>query len=311
MRDVLIVVYDGIQLLDAAGPLEVLHGAGYQVRLASPDGKDVIAHSGARLGVDCALDVPPPDTLLIAGGWTYGTADPGLVEGIARLAAGARRVTSVCTGAFLLAAAGLLDGRRATTHWAFTSELAASHPSVTVVPDAIFVRDDPIVTAAGVTAGVDLALALVEEDEGAGMAREIAKWLVVFLQRPGGQSQFSVHNRTPPVRDTALRRLLEHISAAPGADLSVAAMAGRLSMSPRHFSRMFTRQVGCSPGRYVERARVEAARLLLENGDEGVEVVARLSGFGTTETMRRTFLRELGVPPSAYRSRFRTTARQI
>ncbi|GAA2608810.1 DJ-1/PfpI family protein [Actinomadura fulvescens] len=311
MRDVLIVVYDGIQLLDAAGPLEVLHGAGYQVRLASPDGRDVMAASGVRLGVHCALDVEPPDTLLVAGGWTYGSADPALVEGIRRLAAGARRVASVCTGAFLLAAAGLLDGRRATTHWAFTAELATAHPSVTVVPDAIFVRDDPIVTAAGVTAGVDLALALVEEDAGAGVAREIAKWLVVFLQRPGGQSQFSVHNRTPPVHDTALRRLLEHIAAEPGADLSVPAMADRLSMSPRHFSRTFTREVGCSPGRYVERARVEAARLLLENGDEGVEVVARLSGFGTPETMRRTFLRELGVPPTAYRSRFRTTVRQI
>lgn len=311
MRDVLIVVYDGIQILDAAGPLEVLHGAGYHVRLASPDGKDVTTASGVRLGVHCALDVEPPDTVLVAGGWTYHSADPVLVEGIRHLAAGARRVTSVCTGAFLLASAGLLDGRRATTHWAFASELATTHPSVTVVPDAIFVRDDPIVTAAGVTAGVDLALALVEEDEGAGMAREIAKWLVVFLQRPGGQSQFSVHNRTPPVQDTALRRLLEHIAANPGADLSVSAMADWLSMSPRHFSRMFTRQVGCSPGRYVERARVEAARLLLENGDEGVEVVARLSGFGTPETMRRAFLRELGVPPSAYRSRFRTTARQV
>ncbi|MBO2453037.1 GlxA family transcriptional regulator [Actinomadura barringtoniae] len=320
MRDVLVVVYDGIQLLDVVGPLEVFdaatlrhggRGGGYRVRLASVGGRDVVSSSGVRLGVHADLEAHPPDTLVVAGGWGYPEAarGPDMVRGVRRLAAGSRRVTSVCTGAFILAAAGLLDGRRATTHWAFCDALADAHPSVTVVPDAIFVRDGTVVTAAGVTAGMDLALALLEEDEGAEAAREIAKWLVVFLQRPGGQSQFSVHNRTPPVQDGALRRLLDQIAADPAGDLSVGAMADRLSMSTRHFSRFFTKEVGCSPGRYVERARVEAARLHLETGDAGVDTVARLSGFGTTETMRRTFLREIGVPPSAYRARFRTAVR--
>jgi len=317
MRDVLVVVYDGVQLLDVAGPMEVFDGAsirgggGYRVRLASVGGRDVVSSSGVRLGVHADLEVAPPDTLVVAGGWGYPEAarGPDMISGVRRLAAGSRRVTSVCTGAFILAEAGLLDHRRATTHWAFCDALAEAHPSVTVVPDAIFVRDEPVVTAAGVTAGLDLALALLEEDEGAEAAREIAKWLVVFLQRPGGQSQFSVHNRTPPVQDGALRRLLDQITADPAGDLSVGAMAGRLSMSTRHFSRFFTKEVGCSPGRYVERARVEAARLHLEKGDDGVETVARLCGFGTTETMRRTFLREIGVPPSAYRTRFRTSFR--
>jgi transcriptional regulator GlxA family with amidase domain len=317
--DVLVVVYDGVQLLDVAGPVEVFDGAsrlsrggGYQVRLAAVGGCDVTTSSGVRLGVDVdvAEEPPAPDTLLVAGGWGYRTAarDPDVVAQVRRLAEGARRVTSVCTGAFVLAEAGLLDGRRATTHWASCAKLAEAYPAVTVEPDAIFVRDAPVVTAAGVTAGVDLALSLVEEDHGAALARRVAKWLVVFMQRPGGQSQFSVWQDTRPVPDEALRQLLADIAANPGADLSLPAMAARLATSVRHFSRLFTRQVGTSPGRYVERARVEAARTLLEGGQEGVEAVARSCGFGTAETMRRAFLRQLGVPPSAYRSRFRSLA---
>jgi transcriptional regulator GlxA family with amidase domain len=210
----------------------------------------------------------------------------------------------------VLAAAGLLDGRRATTHWAFCAELARGWPAIRVEPDAMVVRDGPVATSAGVTAGVDLALALVEEDHGADLARLVAKWLVMFLQRPGGgQSQFSVQAQDQPPGGDPLGALLRDITGRPAADFSVPAMAGRLSMSPRHFSRVFARQTGVSPGRYVERARVAAARARLEAGDDGVETVARQSGFGTAETMRRSFLRELGIPPSACRARFARAAR--
>ncbi|SDZ43548.1 Transcriptional regulator GlxA family, contains an amidase domain and an AraC-type DNA-binding HTH domain [Saccharopolyspora shandongensis] len=311
-HEVVIAVYDGVQLLDAAGPLEVFDGASrllagrYRVRLASLGGRDVVTSSRVRLGVEIALEeITELGTLVVAGGEGIREAisDAELIRQIRRLAGLAERITSVCSGAFLLAEAGLLDGRRATTHWAMCHELAASYPAVTVEPDSIYVRDAPLVTAAGVTAGVDLALTLVEDDHGAEPARTLAKWLVVFLQRPGGQSQFSVWNSAPPVDDRALRELLGDISACPAGDYSVPAMAARLAMSPRHFTRLFTREVGTSPGRYVERARVEAARALLEAGRGGV---ARRCGFGSAETMRRAFLRQLGVPPSAYRDRFRT-----
>jgi transcriptional regulator GlxA family with amidase domain len=265
-----------------------------------------------RIGVDLDLEhlSQAPDTLVVPGGWGSRAAirDGDLVDHVRRLAGGARRVTSVCSGAFVLAEAGLLDGRRVTTHWAYCAQLAEAYPAVTVEPDAIFVRDTPVVTSAGVTAGVDLALALVEEDHGAALARTIARWLVVFMQRPGGQSQFSVWQHARPVTDEALQQLLADIAADPGADLSLPAMASRLATSVRHFSRLFARQVGISPGRYVERARVESARTLLESGHEGVEAVARSCGFGTAETMRRAFLRQVGVPPSAYRSHFRSLA---
>lgn len=319
VADVLVAMYDGVQLLDLAGPVEVFDAANraldrdaYRVRLAAVGGQDVVTSSGVRVGVDLDLaDVPEaPHTLVVPGGWGYRAAahDQQLVAHVRRLAAGSHRVTSVCTGAFVLAEAALLDGRRATTHWAFCSKLARAYPSLTVEPDAIFVRDAPVITAAGVTAGVDLALALVEDDHGVSLARTIAKWLVVFMQRPGGQSQFSVWQHTRPVPDEALRQLLADIAADPGADLSLPAMADRLATSVRHFSRVFTREVGMTPGRYVERARVEAARTLLEAGPDGVEAVARSCGFGTAETMRRAFLRWVGVPPSAYRSRFRSRA---
>lgn len=317
-RTVLLVVYDGISLLDVSGPVEVFNAAArinpdcYQVRLASVGGRDVLSSSGVRLGVevDLATVAAAPDILLIAGGFGYREAadDRQLIGQLRRLARSSRRVTSVCSGAFLLAAAGLLDGRRATTHWAYCAELAQRYQSVLVEPDSIFVRDGMVVTAAGVTAGVDLALTLVEEDHGAELARTIAKWLVVFLQRPGGQSQFSTWVRTRSPDHAALRRLLGEVTAEPAADHSIPAMARRLSTSTRHVSRLFAREVGVTPGRYVERARVEAARGLLETGPDGVETVARQCGFGTAETMRRAFLRQLGIPPSECRARFASTA---
>ncbi|PRX97834.1 GlxA family transcriptional regulator [Allonocardiopsis opalescens] len=318
-RDVVIVVYDGMQLLDLAGPVEVLDGAtnmtgGYRVRIVSLGGREVTSSSGVRVGVDgdLAAVAEPPHTLLVVGGrrYTDGIGDEELLAQLRRLAAGARRVASVCTGAFLLAAAGLLDGRRATTHWASCADLAARYPKVTVEPDAIFVRDGPTVTAAGVTSGTDLALALVEEDHGAEVARTIGRWLVVYLRRPGGQSQFSAWTQVRRTDDATLGALLDHIAANPSADLSVPAMARRTALSERHFARKFTRAVGTTPGRYVERARVEAARALLESGADSVEAVARHCGFGAAETMRRAFLRELGIPPGAYRERFRSAEQQ-
>ncbi|WP_248961689.1 GlxA family transcriptional regulator [Sphaerisporangium perillae] len=316
--EVLVVVYDGVQLLDVAGPLEAFDGAtrasagAYRVRLASLGGRDVVTSSGVRLGVDTDLArvEGAPDTLLVAGGWGHAAAvgDRELVGQVRRLSGGARRTVSVCTGAFVLAEAGLLDGRRATTHWAYCADLAEAYPAVTVEPDAIFVRDAGVATSAGVTAGLDLALALIEEDHGAELARRVAKWLVVFLQRPGGQSQFSMWSRVRPSGDDTLRRLLGEIAADPAADHSVPALAERLSVSARHVSRVFAREIGMSPGRYVERARVEAAQVLLEMGRDGVESIARRCGFGTAEAMRRAFLREIGVPPSAYRDRFVGTA---
>lgn len=315
--EVLIVVYDGVQFLDVAGPLEVFAGArraamgSYRIRLASIGGRDVVTSSGVRLGVetDLARVEGGLDTLVVAGGDGFVAAvdDHELVDQVRRLSADARRVTSVCTGAFVLAAAGLLDGRRATTHWAYCAELVDRYPTVLVEPNAIFVRDMSIATAAGVTAGVDLALALVEDDLGSAVARQIAKWLVVFLQRPGGQSQFSMWSRSRLPADAALRALLGEIVAEPAADYSIPAMAHRLSVSERHVSRLFARQVGTTPGRYVERTRIEAAQVWLENGADGVDGIARRCGFGSAEIMRRAFIKEMGVPPSVYRDRFANT----
>ncbi len=316
MRRVLIIAFDGFQMLDAAGPAEVFDGAknltggGYQVRLATPGGKDVRAGSGLRLGADLALESArgPLDTLLVAGGFGARAAaeDSEVVRHVARLAARARRITSVCTGAELLATAGLLDGRRATTHWAWCGALAERHPNVTVEPDRIFVRDGNVATSAGVTAGMDLALALVEEDHGPEIARTVARWMVLFLQRPGGQSQFSERLAPPAPRTASLRPVLDAIAADPTADHRLETLAERAAMSERHLVRRFAAELHTSPARFVERVRVEAARTALEEGST-VEEAARRSGFSSAEIMRRAFLRVLGVTPSDYRQRFTTT----
>ncbi|MBB5954078.1 transcriptional regulator GlxA family with amidase domain [Saccharothrix tamanrassetensis] len=312
-REVLVVGYRDATLLDIAGPVEVFNGAakvcgGYRVRLAAVGGG--FTASGIRLDADDLREVTGPvDTLLVVGGGGFRDAarSAELLGELRRLAGTARRVAGVCTGAFVLAAAGLLDGARATTHWAYCAELARLHPSVEVVPDAIFVCDGRLTTSAGVTAGIDLALALLERDHDATLARLVARWLVVFLQRPGGQSQFSVRSRVPPVREPGLRAVLDAIADDPAGDWTVREMARRAAMSPRHFARVFPLQVGTSPARYVERARVEAAAGVLESGDEGLDVVARRTGFGSAETLRRAFQRVLGVTPGGYRDRFRST----
>jgi transcriptional regulator GlxA family with amidase domain len=263
------------------------------------------------------------DTLIVPGGvppdftFTPGEHDipeeqtpdvvPSALEMVRELAPRARRVASVCTGAFVLAKLGLLDGRRATTHWAHCQELAQAYPEISVDPDSLFVQDGPFITGAGISAGIDLGLALVETDYGPDVARRVARWMVVFLQRPGGQAQFSVWTEAASPVSTGLREILDAVVADPGGDHSIAAMADRAAVSERHLVRMFRAQVGMTPARYVERARVEAAKVLLAASDHSQEAVARRAGFGSADTLRRTFRRALGVSPSSYRRRFRTT----
>jgi transcriptional regulator GlxA family with amidase domain len=318
VRRVAILVFDGLQILDATGPAEVFSQAtrlrppGYAVELVGP-GTAVTTTSGIALSPvkPLASCDEPLDTLVVAGGRGVRDAehDPDLLAWLEAAAQRSRRVTSVCTGAFLLARAGLLDGRRATTHWASCERLARRHPLVEVDPDPIFIRDGNVATSAGVTAGMDLALALVEEDLGADVAVEVARRLVLFARRPGGQAQFSVQLAaqaqaapTPPVRDLQAY-IAEHLDA----DLSAPALADRAHVSQRTLARAFARDLGMTPAAYVERVRVEQARTRLEAGAAPLAAVARACGFGTAETMRRAFHRRLGVSPADYRSRFNTT----
>jgi transcriptional regulator GlxA family with amidase domain len=315
-RTVLVVVYDGVRLLDVTGPLEVFavaneQGGRYCSRLASPDGSDVVANTGTRLGVDLSLDAADARgaTLVVPGGpnWLHTISDAGLLDQIRRLSRQSARTASVCAGAFALAAAGLLDGRRATTHWELADQLALRFPAVQVDSDAIFVQDGPVITSAGVTSGIDLALALVEEDLGAETARLVAKQLVVFLQRPGGQSQFSVRLSAGQARHEVVRKLLDAITSDPAGDHSLDVLADRAGVSSRHLTRLFHEQVGSTPARFVEKVRVESAQHLLEATTSSLDVIARQSGLGTPETLRRAFTRVLGTTPSTYRNRFHTT----
>jgi transcriptional regulator GlxA family with amidase domain len=312
-RNVVIVAFPGVQSLDVTGPLEVFHGAGriaegaYAVAVATLDGAPVASTSGLTLGGGLALaDVGPIDTLIVAGGdgTRPGVADPALAAWLRRRAPGARRVASVCTGAFLLAEAGLLDRCRATTHWSAGATLARAYPAIDVDPEPIYTRDGNVWTSAGVTAGMDLALAMVEEDLGREVALTVARWLVLFLRRPGGQSQFSAQLSAQMADRDAMRELQQWIVDHPEAALTIEAMAERVAMSPRHFARRFRAEVGTTPARYVERVRLEAARRRLEETGEPIDRIAPACGFGTTETMRRAFLRAVGVAPAEYRRRF-------
>ena len=314
MRRVVIVVFPEVQTLDVTGPAEVFRAAtllrppGYEVIVAAVESSP-LATSTVSFVPDARLDEidGPLDTLLVAGGegTRRAVGDEWLVDWVAEAATRSRRVASVCTGAFLLAKAGLLDGRRATTHWAYCAQLARRYPAVTVEPDPIFVRDGNVVTSAGVTAGMDLALALVEEDLGRDVALEAARELVVFLQRPGGQAQFSAQLAAQVADRAPLRELQAWIPDHLDEDLTVPALARRACMSDRNFARAFRRETGMTPAAYVENARVERARIALESGDLPVEGIARLAGFGTVETMRRAFRRRVGVSPMDYRTRFR------
>jgi transcriptional regulator GlxA family with amidase domain len=309
MRTVLIPIFDGVQSLDVTGPLEVFANAGrYEVRTASLGGGPVRTTSGLRLVPDAdlrKLDTSAISLLLVPGGAGARRRDRELVEWLRANALRARRAASVCTGAFLLAEAGLLHGKRVTTHWSKSAELAAQYPDITVDPDPVFIKDGPIATSAGITAGIDLALAFVEDDLGRDTALAVARQLVVFLRRPGSQSQFSAQLSAQTASREPLRELQQWIAEHPAADLSVEALAGRANMSPRHFARAFAAETGVPPGQYVDKARLEAARRYLEDTAEGVERTARACGYGTPEAMRRAFVRSLGVTPAEYRRRFR------
>lgn len=317
-RRVVIVAFPGVQVLDITGPGEVFSladrvtGDSYSVELVAADRAPIASSSGFRLVPDRGLRRTSDaiDTLLVAGGLGVGEAerDERLIVWLRAAARRSRRVASVCTGAFLLARAGLLDGRRATTHWASCRSLAERYPDVEVDPDPIYVRDGNVYTSAGVTAGFDLALALVEEDLGRRVALDVARGLVLFVRRPGGQAQFSAALAGQMAERLPLRELQDWMADHLDEDLSVSALAERVIMSPRNFARVFDREVGITPATYVESLRVERARLLLETTDFQVGEIARRCGFGTVETLRRSFARRLRVSPAEYRVRFRPAA---
>jgi transcriptional regulator GlxA family with amidase domain len=320
-RTIVLVAFDRLQLLDLAGPLEVfdaadrLAGGGtYRTVVATPGGVAVRSSSGLPLAGDhdlFALADPTSreaevDTLLVAGG--RGTRavldDDRFLGAIRALSARARRTTSVCTGALVLAAAGLLDGYRATTHWDSCALLADLAPDVTVEPDRIYVRDRDRWTSAGVTAGIDLALALVEEDHGPELAHDVATWLVVFARRPGGQAQFSAQLRAQVARTPAIAEVQRWLPDHLAEDLSVARLAERAAMSPRTFARAFRAETGTTPAAHVEELRVEAARRLLETTDATVAAIAGRVGLRHAETLHRAFARRVGTTPDRYRQHF-------
>jgi transcriptional regulator GlxA family with amidase domain len=320
VRSVVILGYAGIQALDLVGPSEVFTGAtlylqshgrgddGYTVSVVSRSGEPATTGTGLALVAQRLPDpYQPIDTLILPGGMGVDEArgDPQIITWVQAAANSARRVVSVCTGAFLAAHAGLLDGCAATTHWAFADRLAREFASVAVDPEPIFVRSsDKVWTAAGVTAGIDLALSLVEDDYGTEAAQTVARWLVMYLRRPGGQTQFAAPVWMPRAKRAPIRDVQEAIESEPGGAHSIPELARRAAMSPRHFTRVFTVEVGEAPGAYVERIRTEAARRQLEETDDTVTVIASRCGFGTAETLRRNFIRRLGVSPDQYRKTF-------
>lgn len=337
-RRIVMAAYPGAEMIDVVGPLEVFSVASRILSYRGPrtaedhpgpaSARDVSAEPAYR--VEIVAETPGPlrmesgleivaarslrglrgpfDTLLVPGGGGVEVAmrRPRLVSWLARSAAASRRVASVCTGARLLGAAGLLQGRRVTTHWRFCDVLARENPDVRIEPDSIFVRDGNVWTSAGVTAGMDLALAMVEEDHGRRLALATARMMVIFLKRPGGQSQFRAQLASQMAEREPLRDLQAWIIEHPEEDLRIEVLARRTAMSPRNFARAFTREVGMTPARFVENARLGAARRRLEDSSGGVDEIATTCGFGTAETMRRAFLRSLAINPSAYRARFRT-----
>ena len=317
-RRIVLVAFPDAQSLDFVGPLEVfgtaerLSPGRYSTEIVAPGGRRFATNSGLSVNPDgsTAASTGPIDTLVVAGGLGVREAvrNRSLVRWLGEAAGRSRRVTSVCTGAFLLAEAGLLDGRRVATHWASADRLAAAHPTIEVDPASIFVRDGDVWTSAGVTAGMDLALALVEDDLGPEAALEVARWLVVYAKRPGGQSQFSSALSAQVAERKPLREVQGWVRANPAGDCSVEALAGRAHMSPRNFSRAFGAEVGMTPAAWVEASRVDLAKGLLETTFASTEAVAAECGFGTVETLRRAFARRVGVSPGQYRERFRAAA---
>ncbi|MEU7038293.1 DJ-1/PfpI family protein [Streptomyces sp. NPDC046237] len=313
-RLMVMVGYEAAELLDIAcvtTPLAMANGIGaptvpYRVRVVGPGGGPVVCGTGLTLGSDQPLErlIGPLDTLIVSGGVGFerAAADPRLVGHVRRLAKESRRVASVCTGAAVLAAAGLLDGRRATTHWRYARQLADRHPDVTIDSAPIYVRDGNVYTAAGVTSALDLTLAFIEEDHGPELARQVARDLVVYLQRPGNQAQMSLFTAAPAPRDELLKRIVEHIAAHPDADLSTRALAARAGVTPRHLSRLFTDHLGQAPGRYVRLARTEAAAQLIASTPLPMTAIATRCGFGSPEALRQAFSGRYGISPSRYRA---------
>jgi transcriptional regulator GlxA family with amidase domain len=320
VRSVVVLGYPGIQALDLVGPVEVFTGAtillasqgrfdeGYAVTVVSRGGDPVATGTGLELVAQPLPDPREPvDTLVLPGGGGVDTVrhDPDTIGWIQIAAEHTRRVVSVCTGSFIAAQAGLLDGCAATTHWAFAGQMAREFPLITVDPEPIFIRSsDKTWTAAGVTAGIDLALSLVEDDYGTEVAQTVARWLVLYLRRPGGQTQFAAPVWMPRAKRAPIRDAQEAIESEPGGAHSIPELARRAAMSPRHFTRVFTGEVGEAPGAYVERIRTEAARRQLEETNDTVTVIAARCGFGTAETLRRNFVRRLGISPDQYRKTF-------
>jgi transcriptional regulator GlxA family with amidase domain len=315
-RTVVIVALPGVQLLDVSGPLDVFaeanvqagHAA-YRLLVAAGEPGPIRSSSGVRVMPDRIIGRDPDekiDTLLVAGcpNAAEVPADGVVVDWLRRRAPTAGRFGSVCSGAFFLAATGLLNGRRVTTHWAVAEQLAQNYPGVIVDQDAIHVSDGQLRTAAGVTAGLDLALALVEEDLGHEIAMKVASQLVMFFKRPGGQMQFSRKGEAAPAGRAALQELQRWVAANPELDHSVASLAKRMDLSPRHFARLFRSEVGITPATWVEEARVSAARRLLETDHETPKQVAARCGFADADTLRRAFARHVGVTPAEYRKRF-------
>ncbi|MET9803740.1 GlxA family transcriptional regulator [Streptomyces sp. NPDC006368] len=312
-RLVAVVGYDSAELLDIACVTTTLAMANdlgaparpYRVLVAAPGGGPITCGSGLTLHSQQGLErlIGPLDTLIVSGGVGSERAadDPRLVGHVRRLAGESRRVASLCTGAAVLAATGLLDGHRATTHWRFASRLAARHPAVTVDPRPIYIREGNVSTAAGITSALDLTLAFIEEDHGAELARQVARHLVTYLQRPGNQAQMSMFTAAPPPRNDAVRRLVDHITGHPDADLGTDALAARAGVTRRHLTRLFLEHLGVTPGQYVRRARVEAAAHLLVSTRLPMASVAARCGFGSAETLRQAFTGHYGIPPSRYR----------
>lgn len=306
-----VLVFDDVALLDVTGPIHVFaeadEGRGrYRISTVGLVSGAVRTSGGVRLTVDEVAGEGVFDTLIVPGSAGARARSPELVTMIRHLSALSGRTASVCTGAFLLAEAGLLKGLDATTHWRHAEQLQREYPDVKVNSDAIFVQSGPIFTSAGVSAGIDLALALVEDDHGGHLARDVAQEMVVFMRRPGGQSQFSARLALPVEPTGLLRGVVDAVTADPSGRHTVEAMARQAGLSTRHLNRLFTTELGTSPSRFVEVSRVEAAQRLLVTGTS-VGAAARASGFGSDETMRRAFQRHLGLTPTAYRERFSTT----
>ena len=306
-RDIAVLIFPDFQLLDAAGPIAAFEAAGretsppaYRLRVIAHTAGPVASSSGVAMVAEAFPD-DPLDTLIVAGGWgSREAADTETLSYIRGAGLQARRIASVCSGAFVLAEAGLLDGRRATTHWARAAEFTRTYPQIRVEPDRIFIRDGKVWTSAGITAGIDLALALVAEDLGEAVAKRAAQQLVVYHRRPGGQSQFSAlleadrpGSRFSPLLAWARERLDQR--------LSVERLADRAAMSPRHFARAFASETGMTPAKAIERLRLEASREQVEGGSEPIERVALRTGFGDPERMRRAFARLFGASPAALR----------